>query len=81
MARCVFKTFAFLVSLGLVVAPRAMVEAQSHATSSFGETERFDSLSASDILDNGIQALGGQAALESMKTVSMRALSVDHNVA
>ena len=79
MAHCVFKAFALLV--GLVVAPRAMVEAQSHATNSSGETERFDNLLSSDILDKGVQALGGQAALESLKTLSMHALSVDHNVA
>ena len=39
-------------------------------------TRTYSSLSANDILEKGIQALGGRAALNSVKSVSLHALFV-----
>ena len=71
MVHLTYSTFALLVCSHLVDPTSLVIAARREDA-----RQAIDHLSASELLDKGIQALGGQNALQGLKSVSSHALLV-----
>ena len=69
--------FSLFISLFLLLSiPLICVAAHKHPLDGADLHRKYNDLSAKGILDKSIEALGGQSALDNVKTVSSHALCV-----
>ncbi|KAK5163002.1 uncharacterized protein LTR77_011057 [Saxophila tyrrhenica] len=73
MARCKVPAISMFLSWYYLIAITCVAACGEDPLETFGIHRRHDDLSAKGILDKSIEALGGQSALDNLKTVSSHA--------